>query len=385
MDRVNKILEEIYPELVEMNQYIYDNPELGNEEFLASKAHMDLLKTYDFDIEEKYLGIETAFKAKYQSDKPGPTIAVMGEYDALPDIGHGCGHNMIGTVADGVGIILRQMVDDIGGEVWVLGTPAEETNGAKVDMADQGIFKEVDIALMAHPSDQTHVEIRSLAMEAIEFKFKGKTAHAAASPEKGINALDAVISTFNSINALREHVTSTTRIHGIITEGGVAANIVPELAVAEFYVRATTKTYLTEVVEKVKNCAKAAALATGATLAIRNYEKSYDNFVSNSVLNGVLEKHMMDAGMTVNKDVKALGSLDAGNVSQLCPVVHPMFEITKAPIAGHTRDFADATLTPYALEQMKKIIVALANTGIQIIEQPQLLKDIDIAFDKSEK
>jgi|LGOV01.1.fsa_nt_gb amidohydrolase len=378
---MNKILDDINDELVGINKFIYDNPELGNEEYLACEAHINLLEKYDFEIVEQFLGIETAFKATYDSKKPGPTIAVMAEYDALPGIGHVCGHNWIGTVASGVGIVLRKHLDEVGGKVVVLGTPAEETNGAKVDMADQGVFDDIDIALMAHPSDATYVSIESLALEAIEFEFTGKAAHAAASPEKGINALDAVITTFNSINALREHVVSSTRIHGIITEGGVAANIVPEKAVAQFYVRATKKSYLKEVVEKVKNCARGAALSTGSELSIRNYEKSYDNFVSNHKLNGILEKNFELFGIVdILTDRSSMGSLDAGNVSHVCPTVHPLIAITKEQTTSHTRALADATLEPFALKQMRKTISALSQTGLDIINNPNVLKEIKTEF-----
>ena len=385
MEKIKSLVDEIFDELVEINHYIYENPELGNEEYKACKAHSDLLRKYGFEVEDRYLEIETAFRATYVSKKPGPTIAVMGEYDALPDIGHGCGHNMIGTIADGVGIVLSKIVDEIGGKIIVLGTPAEETNGGKVDMADRGVFDDIDIALMAHPSSRTNLEIQSLAMEAIEFEFSGKAAHAAAAPEKGINALDAVISTFNSINALREHITTSTRIHGIITEGGVAANIVPEKAVAQFYVRATTKSYLKEVIEKVKNCARGAALATGAELSIRNYEKSYDNFVLNNALTGVVKKHFIENKFDIGCEVLSLGSLDAGNVSHVCPTAHPMFSITTEDIPGHTRDLANATIKPYALDAMKRVINALVLTGVEVIENPEILIAIKEEHDRKRK
>lgn len=377
-------IERLYNELKEINHYIYSNPELGNQEFLACKRHVDFLKSYDFKVEEQFLNIETAFKAVYDSGKEGMTVAVMGEYDALPGIGHGCGHNMIGTLADGTGILLKSLVDKYGGKVIVLGTPAEETDGGKVDMADQGVFNEVDFAIMAHPSSKSFVSVESLAMEAIQFKFIGKPAHAASSPEQGINALDAVIQTFNSTNALREHVIDSTRIHGIITEGGVAANIVPELAVAQFYVRAPKKTYLKEVVEKVKNCARGAALATGATLEISNYEKSYDNFVINRSFNEILKNQMIKYGFRVEENT-SLGSLDAGNVSHVCPTVHPMFSITEDYIPGHTREMAEATVTDYALDKMYKMMDCLVNTVEEIFKTPELLDSIKEDFSNEYK
>ncbi len=384
--KIDKIITSIYDELIHVNQYIYDNPELGNEEFKACKIHTNLLKKYDFHVEKAYMDIETAYRAVYDSKKEGPTIGFMSEYDALPDIGHGCGHNLIGSVSLGSAITLSKLVDTIGGKVVVLGTPAEEINGAKVDMAAADVFDDIDVVLMAHPADRSRVSIESLAMEAIQFEFIGKTAHAAACPEKGINALDAVISTFNSINALREHVTSDTRIHGIITKGGAAANIVPELAVAQFYVRATTKTYLNEVVEKVKNCAKGAALATGATLKISNYEKSYDNFVRNNVFNQLIEDSFIRNGIKNMATGKAnLGSLDAGNVSQVCPVVHPMFSISNDEVIIHSREFANLTVEDFALDSMRRVIKSFVEVSVNMIDDQNIIKDIKECFNNTVK
>lgn len=377
MEKIVEKLREIEESLIEMNQYIYENPELGNEEKLACNRICDLLRRHNFDVEREFIDIPTAFRATYDSKKTGPTLVFMAEYDALPDIGHGCGHNMIATSSVGSGIVLSKLMDSLGGKVIVLGTPAEENDGAKVDMVKAGVFDTVDVALIAHPSSSTAVRINCLAMEAIEFEFIGKAAHAAANPDQGINALDAVIASFNSINALREHVLSTTRIHGIITEGGSVANIVPERAVAQFYVRATEKDYLQEVVERVKNCARGAALSTGTKVNIRNYEKSYDNMVDNDALIALVEKNFKIAGLgTAGQRNANLGSADAGNVSHVCPTVHPMFAITDPSIAGHTRAFAEATQSTYAIEQMKKVIIAFVQTAMDIMGDESLLNEI---------
>ncbi len=379
MEKIIKQIDIIQKELLDLNKFLYENPELGNEEYKAYSKLTDILENHHFDVQREFIGIPTAFKATYASNKAGPTIAYMAEYDALPGIGHGCGHNMIATIAIGTGIVLSKLVDEIGGTVIVLGTPAEENDGAKVDMVASGVFEEIDVALIAHPSTQSVVRIECLAMEAIEFEFLGKTAHAAANPDKGINALDGVIGLFNSVNALREHLLSSTRVHGIITEGGLAANIVPERAVAQFYVRATEKEYLKDVVEKVKNCARGSALATGTKLNMRNYEKSYDNMLPNFPLIQLVEKHFnaVDLEGMTDKDVE-LGSADAGNVSYVCPTVHPLFAIANQSIAGHTLAFADATQTSFALDQMKKVIVAFVQTGLDIMSDTTLLEAIKL-------
>lgn len=304
MERINSITHKILEDLKRLNEYIYHNPELGNEEFKSSKAHIEILRKYGFQVEEEYLGIKTAFKAYYESKKQGPTICYLSEYDALPGIGHGCGHNLLGTTNTGAGIVLKHLLDEIGGKVIVLGTPAEETNGAKVIMVEKEAFEGIDVAMLAHPASIYTKSGTSLAMEAIQFTFKGKASHAASDPDKGINALDAVIMTFNSINALREHILSTSRIHGIITEGGKAANIVPDLAIAQFYVRTATKAYLQELTERVKNCARGAALATGTTLEISNYEIGYDDLVTNETLSEIFSQNLRSQGIENPNNLK---------------------------------------------------------------------------------
>lgn len=382
INRINEITNRVFEDLKELNEFIYHNPELGYEEFKSSKAHIDLLKKNGFSVEEEYLGIKTAFKAYYNGKRPGPTIAYLSEYDALPGIGHGCGHNLLGTTSTGAGIVLRHLIDEIGGTVVVFGTPAEETSGAKVIMVEKNAFDDIDVAMLAHPAAAYYKSGTSLALEPIQFTFKGKAAHAASDPDKGINALDAVIMTFNSINALREHILPSARIHGVIVEGGKAANIVPDLAIAQFYVRATTKAYLQELSEKVKNCAKGAALATGTTLEISNYELTYDDLVTNETLSEVYNKSLEVQGIKdYDKTRDSFGSLDMGNVSHVCPAIHPYFGICEDErVAAHTEEFRDATLTDLAYKNMIITINALVNTGVQVIIDEGLLEKIKEEF-----
>ncbi len=387
LDRVKLLTEDIFEDLKELNEYIYHNPELGYEEYKSSKAHVKLLIKHGFNVEENYLDMATAFKASYEGTKEGPIIAYLSEYDALPGIGHGCGHNLLGATNTGAGIVLKNLIDEIGGKVIVFGTPAEETSGAKVKMVEMGEFDEVDVAMEAHPSAVYYKSDKSLALEPIEFTFLGKSAHAASDPEKGVNALDAVIMTFNSINGLREHILPTARIHGVITNGGEAANIVPELAVAQFYVRTTTKAYLEELREKVINCAKGAALATGTTLEIRNYEVPYDNLITNQNLSDVFTNNLEHYGVKVADVTRSsTGSLDMGNVSHVCPAIHPYFGIWEdESVVAHTVEFRDATITPKAYANMKMTINALAKTGVDVILDKKLLKKIKEEFESTSK
>lgn len=377
----------LLPELITLSKNLYDHPELGHQEYYACEQHTALLKNHGFTVEQPYVGMATAFKASYSSDKPGPTIAFLAEYDALPGIGHGCGHNILGATSTGSAIVLSKLIDDLGGTVIVLGTPAEETDGGKAAIADSGDLKNVDIALMAHPSGSYCRSGSSLALMPLRFEFFGQTSHAAASPEKGVNALHAVISLFNNISALREHLRSDCRIHGVIKDGGKAANIVPEYTMAEFYVRATTKTYLNELVQKVTNCAHAAALSNCATLKISQFEASYDNMVTNQVLSELFTNKLLEAGVPhVDYPRPNTGSSDAGNVSQCCPMIHPYFDITGDPaVSSHTREFASASITDYANEQMHKTINAFVLTAVELIRRPELIEAAKAELARTEK
>ena len=377
VSEINKIRDE----LVDINDFMYNHPELGNEEFKSSKLLMDILKEHGFSVESNIGNQKTSFKGVYDSKKDGPTIGFLCEYDALPDIGHGCGHNMIGTMGVGAGIGLSKVVDKIGGKIVVLGTPAEETDGGKVHMVNAGVFEEIDVAMIVHPAEKSFDSGTSLAMDAIEFEFTGKPSHAAAEPEAGINALDGVIMTFNGINALREHLKSDVRIHGIIKEGGVAANIVPERAVAQFYVRSRERKYLNEVVEKVKNIAKGASLMTGAKLNIRNYEISYDDMRTNKILSKIFKDNMKYMKIDdLEENRSGIGSIDMGNVSHVVPAIHPYIGI-KEGIVTHTKEFADNTITHKAHEKIIQGAAAMALSGYEVIMDKDLLKAIKEEFE----
>ena len=379
-----KEVEALKAVLIESSDYICSNPEMGNKEFKAMEKLTTLLKNHGFSLETNIVNKPTAFRAIYTSQKPGPSIAYLCEYDALPDIGHGCGHNMIGTMSCGAAIALSKVVNMTGGKIIVLGTPAEETDGAKVHMTEKGIFNDIDVAMILHPDDKTHESGQSLAMDALQFEFKGKASHAAASPQEGINALDAVILTFTGINALRQHITTDARIHGIIKEGGIAANIVPDRAVAQFYVRAGKKKYLKELVERVKSIAEGAALMTGAILNISNYEISYDDMNTNHTLSECFTKNLKFLGITdIHPARSSYGSIDMGNVSNVVPAIHPYISISDIPLVAHTTGFRDATRTDRAHDALIKGATALALTGFEALTDQNLLLKIKEEFNKS--
>ena len=361
--------------LVEISDYIYNNPELGNEEYKAVEALTTFLKEHDFKVETSIADMDTAFKATFDSGKSGMTIGYLCEYDALPKIGHGCGHNMIGVMSAGAGVVLSKILHEIGGKVIVYGTPAEETNGGKVILAEAGIFDELDAAMIVHPDGETRASGSSSALYPIRFIYKGKTAHAASCPEKGINALNSVIQLFNGIDALRQHVTPDVRMHGIITKGGVAANIVPDEAIADFYFRASTKERVTEVVEKVKKIAEGAALMTGATLEMERYELPYDDLNTNETLSEMFNNNLRELGITDIKEAKSTGgSRDLGNVSHIAPTIHPYIGITDCPIVGHSVEMANATTTSKAHDRLLIAALAMAYTGHDVIVRNESLR-----------
>ncbi|PZM80053.1 amidohydrolase [Candidatus Gracilibacteria bacterium] len=390
MEDLRKNLSELFEnykdEFIELNEYLYNNPELGMEEFKACAAHTKILEKHGFNVTKNFADLETAFQASYKNGNSGPRIAILAEYDALPGIGHGCGHNIFGVTSVATAILVKDLMKNLAGEILVIGTPAEETNGAKVEMAQKGIFNNIDVAMAVHPSGEAHYRSGiSQAMEALQFTFKGKTAHAAGAPHEGINALDGVLMLFNSVNALRQQTLETARVHGIITKGGEAANIIPDLAVANFYVRAKSLEYLKGFVERVKNCARGAALATGTTLEITNYETSFANLVTNNKLSEIYEKNLRTLGVTDIRDKEGHGSTDMGDVSHCCPAIHPYFPLTTDHLTGHSIEFARATVKEEAYKGMKEATFAMALTALELFENEKLLDEIKEEFKNAKK
>ena len=386
MENILKIVEEISEDLDELRKFIYDNPEIGFEEYKSSKAHIDLLKKYGFEIECPYLGCETSFKAVYDSKKEGRTVSYLAEYDALPGIGHGCGHNVLGATASGAGIVLSKIIDEIGGKVIVFGTAAEEVGGTKIELARSKELQDVDVAIEMHPGDKNALTPNSLALATRRFEFFGKTAHASDTPHEGINALDAQIVLFSAINALRQETKDGSRIHGIIKDGGKAANVIPDYTDSRFYARSPEKKYLLEILEKIENCAKGAALATGCELKISEYEKGNDNTVRNIAFNEVLKEKMEKYFDEEIKDIELnSGSTDAGDISHEVPTLHGYFKIAEEGTPSHTVEFRDATMTDYAFNQMKKTIAAIVEVGIEILENDEAYEKICKEFKESVK
>jgi amidohydrolase len=355
---------------------IHANPEEGWAEVKAARWLGEYLAEEGFRVTAPAGGIATAFLAEWSQGSGRPALAYLAEYDALPELGHACGHNLIGAAAAGAGATLRQVMLDTGleGKVLVLGTPAEEVGGGKLKLLEAGMFRGLDAVLMMHPATSTRVGGTSLALTPIRFAFQGKAAHAAASPHEGINALDAVIQTFNSVNALRQHVTEDVRLHGIITRGGVAPNIVPDAAEAYFYVRAGSIGVVRSTLERLENCARAAALATGASLAIHT-EDSYLEIIPNAPLEQCLLQALTRAGVSVEPtpETGMRGSTDFGNVSRACPSAAFTIAIAPREVAVHSPEFAAASASPAAETAMHEAVLVLAAAGLSLASDRALV------------
>lgn len=373
-------VEENKEKYIKASQEIHARPEIGNQEFFASKVLTEILREAGFQVVPAVAGHETAFYAEYDSGTEGPTIAYLAEYDALPGLGHACGHNIIGTTSVAAAIALSQALPETGGKVVVLGTPAEEggPNGsAKGSFVKHGYLEDVDAALMLHPSGKTGLTGETLAVDPLDFHFYGKPAHASGSPEKGINALDGVIQLFNGINALRQHLPSDVRIHGIITHGGDAPNIVPEYASARFYIRAESWSKTEETAEKVKAIAQGAALATGATVKIERFQNEVKDFVLNSVLDDTLKVELSEQGENVSTEKrKGKGSTDAGNISYEVPTAHGYIKIGPDDLIGHTAEFREAAKSDLGNKSIITGAKALAATGYRLLTDQALLINI---------
>ncbi len=353
---------------------IGEHPELGYQEFYAVGVLTQLLNCHGFEIERNVAGLETAFVARYKGNRPGPRIAFLAEYDALPGVGHGCGHNLIGAASVGAAITLSKSLE-LPGEILVIGSPAEETSGGKVTLVEHGIFKDIDVALMFHPGSQNVPEISTLALDALEFVFLGRPAHAVAAAQYGVNALDAAINFFNGINALKKQIPEDARINGIITEGGTAPNIVPERAVARFYLRARKRKVLDELREQVIRCAQGAAAMVSAQVSWRKFEYSYDELLTNRELAEAFAENLRELGIRhIAPPQNAMGSVDMGNVSRVIPAIHPYLALGHGTDIPHTRDFAEACLSQAGERLLLLAIRALAFTGWDILTDEKLLK-----------
>lgn len=377
-DKIIYAVELIAEEMTQLALTIHARPELSFHEHHSAAALVAPLREAGFSITQSLAGLDTAFRATFDSGKPGPRIAFLAEYDALPELGHACGHNLIGTASVTAALALAQNPGVFSGIIEVIGTPAEEEGGGKIIMADSGVFADVDAVMMFHPREKNMMTRGALACVDAVFKFYGKAAHAASAPHLGISALDAVIQTFVGVNALRQFFTDDVRVHGIVTNGGSATNIVPAYAEAKFLLRAATSGGLQAVRHKVFAAAEAAAAMSGARLTIEEgltYAERNNNLALAALFQGNLEQ----LGLTVETAPErgGVGSSDIGNVSQITAAIHPYLRI--GDVIPHTPEFADAAGSLTGTQTMLNAAKALAMTAADL-QNPSHLQAVRDEF-----
>ncbi len=367
-------------QLTELSLKIHSHPELGFKEHQASNWLTHYLEANGFTVERGIAKLPTAFRASYGNGRP--TIAILAEYDALPQLGHACGHNLIATSAVGAAVAARPAIDRLGGSLTVIGTPAEELYGGKAIMAARGAFKDIDMAMIIHPSTHDTAACRTLACITLEVEFFGREAHAAAHPEDGINALEALLQSFAAINSLRQHIKDKARIHGIITDGGQAANVVPAHSAASFIVRAEEETYLEELKQKVLNCFIGAATASGARLEYRWQEFHYAPMRNNLEMARLFIANMNSLGRNTQlyNPNQSFGSTDTGNVSQLVPSIHPSVAIAPAGVSIHSPQFALAAASEAGSQGMIDAAKALAMTVVDLLADRETVARVKKEF-----
>ena len=361
------------PAIVSLSRALHAHPELSLEEVHAARRLARFLRAEGFSVRPGVAGLPTSFVAR-KGRRRGPRVALLAEYDALPGIGHACGHNLIGAAAAGAGAALGRVLSDLGGEVVVIGTPAEETIGGKAVMVDGGVFRGVDAALMFHPSTEDRVYTTSLACHSLEVTFHGRAAHAVAAPEEGINALDALIRLFLDLQRLKHRLPREVRMPGVIVEGGRRANIVPERAVGRFTLRARDLATLRRVESAFRRAARAAGRATGARASIRSLDHPYAEMVTNRAMAEVFKTELRRLGRrTIDTPRDRMGSLDMGNVSHRVPSIHPYVAIAPRSAPLHSAAFARRAGGPAGRAGLMVATRALALTGLELLRDDGLL------------
>ncbi len=375
--KICKAVDDLAGRIIALNKSIFDNPETCFKERESVKLITSELRADSFEITAPFAGVKTAFKAVSRGKRARPKIALIAEYDALPELGHACGHSMIAASAFGAAVAIKRAVGDHPGELLVIGTPAEEGGGGKIKMIKNNGFKGVDAALMAHPSNKTRVVARMYAISHLQLTFLGKAAHAAAFPDKGVNALDAGVLFYNGISAMRQQLNGEARIHGIFTRGGDAPNIIPEKIVMDFYVRALDRKYFEALIKKVAQCARGAAKAVGCKVKIKKIGHTYDPFYPSYPIGNAFRANMKTLNIAEDRfgETEEIGSSDIGALSLVTPTLHPEYAVGKKTDINHSRDFLKAVVSPRGAGAMLAMTKALAMTTYDLLTDAKLLSE----------
>lgn len=370
-------VEENKPALIEISEFIHDHPELGYQEYQAVEKLTSHLIKEGNKVELPYCGLETAFKASYASENAEHHIAVLAEYDALPQLGHACGHNIICTAALGAFLAAKSAMEKfyIPGKISLIGTPAEEGGGGKIKLLEAGAFQDIDAAMMVHPtSGTTRIAGRCTTTHSFIIDFFGRAAHAASQPFKGINALDAANLFLNAVSFLRQHVTSDVRMSGYIVAGGTASNVIPDHTKLQYSIRCMEESELPHLIERVKNCINAAAMATGCKVEIQE-EKGYAARTFSKVLGNICRTALEEQGEMVLPDFPDdFGSTDFGNISQMMPTTNPYFSLNETRVSLHTPEYEQLAIQPISHKAIERSAKAMAETMIECLLDDSILK-----------
>jgi len=373
--RVAAAVEAARGEILELSHRIHANPEPAFEEHQAATWVAQVLRDHGFLVEHPAGSLATAIRAVHPGGRGGdcPRIGILAEYDALPGLGHGCGHNTMAASGVGAAIALAAVADELPGEIVFLGTPAEERGSGKQIMIDDGLFAGIDAALLFHPCDRNHVESHPLASEDYDVVFTGLQAHASSDPWRGLNALDALVMLFSSVGLWRQQLRPTTRVHGIIREGGTAANIIPDRASAWFMLRSDDQAYYEEIKARFVQMCEGVALATGTTAEV-TISGGATTMRNNRVLAERFRANMAAYGIEDQGDDPNAGSTDMANVSWVCPTIHPDLAICDEGVPGHSILFRDAAVTPRADETTLLAATLVAQTAVELFTDPELVE-----------
>jgi amidohydrolase len=381
-----RLVDERRAALLAIAREIHAHPELAFEEHRAAGLLVRALQDAGLPVEAPAYGLETAFESRVGGD--GPTVALLAEYDALPGLGHACGHNLIAAAALGAGLALAALGPRLPGRLRVLGTPAEEQGGGKELLARAGAFDDVDAALMVHPAGVDLVTMPTLALAEVDVVYHGRPAHASAMPERGVNALDALVTAYQAIAMLRQHIRPTERIHGIITEGGDAPNVVPERAAGRFYVRARNAEELAALKQRVAGCLRAGAEATGAAPEVSWRDPDYLELRTNWPLAGRYRANAEALGRVFfpldKLPSSAMGTTDMGNVSHRVPAIHPMIAAAPMHCTIHAGEFAEHAGGPLGEAAALDGAKALAMTALDFWCDADLRREARVQFEASQ-
>ena len=368
--KVKKDLDRLISSLQDVSDWMYENPELGFEEYKTSEYLIGYLDSHGLEVKSPVGGLDTAFSTTLGSS--GPLVVLCVEYDALPEIGHACGHNIIATASIGAGLALKGLVDDLKIRIKILGTPAEEGGGGKIVLLDAGEFEDASCSMMIHPAPYNVANPTLTTIQQYKVEYFGKDAHAAGAPQEGINALDAQIQLFVNASTFRQQLPPTNRMHGVILDGGFKPNIIPSYTSSEWYLRALNGEDLAILEKKFKNFVEAAALSTGCTVEINSPDYRYSEVINNKVMYEIFMENAKDVDREMlyeDSSIQGLGSTDMGNISLAMPSIHPMLSIDSGKAVNHQPEFAAATITEGGHKAIYDGAYCMATTIVDLAEK----------------